>query len=95
MAPGIITPPGGLDATIQKQKAVMIRVAGVKHPVAIGIAEASANELATRKSGKAVKARITNLHHIQRVPVIRSKYREECPNSSYLGWLNGPYLRCL
>ena len=88
MAPGIITPPGGLDGTIQKQKAVMIRVAGVKHPVAIGIAEASANELATRKSGKAVKAGITNLHHIQRVPVIRSKYRERCLNGQYLRSLN-------
>lgn len=60
MAPGIVTPPGGLDSTIQKQKAVMICVAGIRHPVAIGIAEASANDLALRKSGKAVKERIRN-----------------------------------
>ena len=56
MAPGIVFPPDGIDNSIQKQKAVMIKVAGSRHPFAIGLAEFNADELRCGiAKGKAVR----------------------------------------
>lgn len=56
MAPGIVFPPDGIDSSIQKQKAVMIKVAGSRHPFAIGLAEFNADELRCGVAkGKAVR----------------------------------------
>jgi len=57
MAPGIIIPPGlGIDQTIEKHKAAIIKIIGQKHAVAVGYAEQSGAEMANGKlSGKAIK----------------------------------------
>ena len=57
MAPGIIIPPGlGIDQTIEKHKAAVIKIIGQKHAVAVGYAEQSGAEMANGKlSGKAIK----------------------------------------
>lgn len=57
MAPGIIIPPGlGIDQTIVKHKAAIIKIIGQKHAVAVGYAEQSGSEMANGKlSGKAIK----------------------------------------
>ena len=57
MAPGIIIPPGlGIDQTIEKHKAAIIKIIGQKHAIAVGYAEQSGAEMANGKlSGKAIK----------------------------------------
>ena len=51
----LINPKNGIDQRIEKNRAVCVKIAGQKHPIAIGIAEQSTADLSGTLSGRAVR----------------------------------------